>query len=242
MLTGKLMGAGGIGGLPVEFVGYKVHSATQVSTTQTVTVDGALTGGTRSSTQVGDYVVVFASGVDSGGNCSIQVSGFSAIAPQISTTNTYEGDAAVFGKILTGSLASVDVSYFGAYARDSVVITVLVFANVDAASPIDGSVLSSSSSSTSTATTPAVTPSSSGNMIVCLASSTDYNNATSYTVSTSFDDTFVAYQVETRGDVIHGVGLSVATNTSSFGPVTWTPNVVGSTPSYQAYSLVLNKA
>lgn len=208
MLWTKAISAAGTGVGAIEYVGGHIVAGSSAGSGFTLTFGGNLTGGSGSSAQAGDLVILYQANSGSPVSSTVAPSGYTT-ALRATADDSFDAALGVFYKIMGGTPdTSVAVSSPG--ATNNVVAGVQVWRNVDPLIVFGQLPLSALLTNSVLADPPSITPTTSGAVIV--AAGAGAHNRTGATYSSSDLTAF------------RSAGNSGATNlaTLGFGYNVWT--------------------
>ena len=219
------------------YVGGKTASFAGTVSDQTISLSG-LTGGTDTSPQVGDFVVVsYATGATADRAIAMVSSGYTSLT-KLYVNDNYDTNLLVAHKFMGGT-PDADVVVSGTVdTGDAGAVTIQVFRSVDPSTPMSATPTTATSANKGRPTPPAILPTHSGALVVMIGASGGNPNS----VFTSGLSNFIT---ATRSDSRH-VTIGAGTHnwiSGTYTPVEWGGNVDPTTTfSVAAYTLALKPA
>lgn len=211
-----------------------VAGSTTVGASMSLT---ALTGGSGSTAQTGDIVVVLVGIGSQGVNApTMSTTGYTTIAT-LYADDTNDANLLVAYKVMGGTPDTVvDTNPSGNNAR-ALAAAVHVWRGVDTTTPLDVTSTTATGINTGQPTPPAITPVTSGSVIICCGVSGEANPA-SATFTTATLSNFVANGSSDTNSTNVGIG-SFAWSSGTYTPATFGGGSLSSANSWAAVSLAL---
>lgn len=221
---------GGFIGAPLDFtdgtirdtlvyVGGQLSNGAGIATD--IVLNYALTGGTDSTPQAGDFVIVaFAASVGTAGaTLSYRISGYTQQA-DLYSNDTEDTELQVGTKFMTATPdTSVTITGGSGNAAHAYMIAVHVWRNVDTGTPMDTAATTASGTNSLLVNPAAITPVTAGAQIIVVGAGAHTGGVDTYTAG--YLSNFRTNGSDDNDDVIIGIG-SVAWTSGAYDPAAWT--------------------
>lgn len=211
-------------------------------TTANIVANYALTGGTDSTPQPGDFVIVaFAASVGTAGvTLSYRISGYDQRA-DLFISDTEDTELQVGTKFMTATPdTSVTITAGSGNAAAAYMIAIHVWRNVDAATPMDTAVTTATAGNSLLVNPPAITPVTAGAQIIVVGAGAHTGGVDTYTAG--YLSNFITNGSDDTDDIIIGMG-NIAWTSGAYDPAAWTSSQADSTSfSWASATLALRPA
>lgn len=210
--------------MAISYVGGQSVPIT-VLTPTTQTIAFSLAGGSDSTPQAGDFVLITygeGASVDATLSGRISTSGYT-LNTELYVNDNADANLAVFYKIM-GSTPDTSVVVVGNTASSGkAIVNINVFRGVHPSTPLDATTTTSTAVNTAVANPPAITPTTTGNVIVAVASSAISTFAVTYTIaSTSYLTDFRQNNSPNTFGIVVGSGFVTGQAAGvSYDPTSW---------------------
>jgi hypothetical protein len=206
--------------------------------TSTATITFALTGGTDSTPQADDLVIISVAVGSVGRTPACAVSGYTALGQLNSNGTTSDTSHNVSYTFMPGTPDTTFTLPSTGNGADGQAYTVQVFRNVDATTPMDATSTTATGTGTARPDPPSITPVTAGAWVVICGAGASPLGA-NYTGPANFTTNFVTSVGADTSDAMVGSGYWTGWSSGAVNPAAFTGGTTGAAESWTARTMAL---
>lgn len=225
--------------MPISYVGGQVNGRAGVASTATITF--SLTGGSNTTPQAGDLVIITAVVGSQARNPAQAISGYTALGQLNPNATTYDTSLNVSWKFMGATPDTTFTLPSTGNIADAQRYTVQVFRGVDPTTPFDATAVPASGTGTGRPNPGAILPVTAGAWVVICGGGAAGTGA-NYVAPTNFTTNFLTGFTADTNDAMVGSGYWSGWTSGSVDPAAYTGGTTNAADSWAAYTLALRPA